>query len=179
MKWFRIFLWTITAMTVAALGVQGCAVLDFHMLTGHWVPIHIEERLQSPLTVRGWSRDGLLLEDGRLVPLPGIEALPTDSEALKQGTARGIEITPDGRVMGLLKVHHWCGNDPVRLHIVRVDLSYLLMWLNEGRYKPLPNDIERDFDYHRSDKTLSDRGFRIESYMEFPDWTARLRKAGR
>ena len=34
-------------------------------------------------------------------------------------TASGVELAPDGRVYGLVRIHHWCGNDPVQTHIAR------------------------------------------------------------
>ena len=39
-----------------------------------------------------------------------------------------------GRVVGLVKVYHWCGNDPVRKQWARVDLTHLLMYLHKGQY---------------------------------------------
>ena len=50
---------------------------------------------------------------------------------MKELIARGVEIAPDGTVFGLAKIHHWCGNDPVRLHIARVDVAKVLSYLGE------------------------------------------------
>jgi hypothetical protein len=90
----------------------------------------IVEALKNPLQVTGWSAEGLLLKDGRLLKLPGTAPLPDRSRALSEAVKRGVEVGEDGRVYGLVKVHHWCGNDPVRDHIARVDLRRMLEFLS-------------------------------------------------
>ena len=35
---------------------------------------------------------------------------------LALGTKHGVEVGADGRVFGLVRVWHWCGNDPVGYH---------------------------------------------------------------
>jgi hypothetical protein len=106
-----------------------CAPMANHyLLTGRLFPVDIIETLESPVAVITWGTTGLVLADGSTVPLPGIDALPAESDVLTQTTARGVEITPDGRVIGLVRIHHWCGNDPVREHLIRVDIADLLAY---------------------------------------------------
>lgn len=105
--------------------------IEFYSLTGRFFPIKIVEKLNNPVAVLGWSPDGLVLASGEICRLPGMEELPRESRALAWATGFGIETTPDGRVIGLIRVHHGCGNDPVREHIVRVDLSDLLIFCQE------------------------------------------------
>src|SRR5258705_3451827 len=100
------------------------------MLTGRFTPIHRLESLHAPIAVKSWTPDGLSLSDGRMVQLPGIHALPSASLALSEMTKRGIEISADGRVYGLVRVHHWCGNDPVREDIARGDISHGMTFLH-------------------------------------------------
>lgn len=88
----------------------------------------IVEKLREPHTVVDWDEHGLWLADGRHVRLTGTEPLPLNSPLLEQAIVHGVELTPEGRVIGLLKIHHWCGNDPVRLHLARVDLADLLTY---------------------------------------------------
>ena len=40
-----------------------------------------------------------------------------------------MEIAWDGRVYGLVPIWHWCGCDPVGSHLVKVDLSRMLRFL--------------------------------------------------
>lgn len=96
----------------------------------------IIERLDSPVAVAGWNASGLLLPHGEVVPLPGLQELPRSSAALSEATRLGIERNADGRVYGLVRVHHWCGHDPIREHLARVDLSQLLLYAGEGRPSP-------------------------------------------
>lgn len=100
---------------------------------GYWPQSHIE-RLRSPIEVRGWSPDGLRLADGRVMQLPGFRKLPLRSVALSRATERGIEVTPEGRVIGLVKIWHWCGNDAVWNDVSRVDLGHLLEFMREGEF---------------------------------------------
>lgn len=72
------------------------------------------------------------LPDGRTVALPGVRNLPLTSRALTEVTLRGVEVATNGRIYGLVRVHHWCGNDPVREHIARVDISKMLLMLQVG-----------------------------------------------
>ena len=71
------------------------------------------------------------LADGRVLKLPGIDLLPVQSIALSEATKRGVEIANDGRVFGLVRVHHWCGNDPIREHIARIDVAELLEFVGD------------------------------------------------
>jgi hypothetical protein len=89
---------------------------------------HIEV-LNSPHQVVGWSPSGLILDDGRRILLPKIRQLPPVSEVLSAVIAQGVEVAPDGRVTGLLRCRHWCGNDPIRDDIRRVDVADLLIFL--------------------------------------------------
>jgi hypothetical protein len=106
--------------------------LSRKFVTGSWTPIEYVEKLSHPVNVVRWSDTALILSDGRQVPLRGIAQLPRESKALTAATSEGVEVTPDGAVIGLLPIHHWCGNDPVRRHIARVDIAQLLLFLGEG-----------------------------------------------
>jgi hypothetical protein len=117
----------------------GAAGLAFAMppmghcfVTGSWSPIEHVETLSDPVKVLRWTDTALVLADGRQVPLRGIAELPHDSPALTAVTSEGVEVGPDGAVIGMLPIHHYCGNDPVRKHIARVDVAQLLLYLGEG-----------------------------------------------
>src|SRR5580765_8080734 len=103
--------------------------IEYYQLTGSFTSIQKIDTLKSPIQVVGWSAQGLRLADSRLIQLPGFCELPVISDALTEATGRGVEVSPDGRVFGLVRIHHWCGNDPVRVHVVRVDLADLLTFL--------------------------------------------------
>jgi hypothetical protein len=98
----------------------------------------IIETLNSPVKVTGWTPSGLSLADGRTLPLPGMKSLPAKSEALDAATRSGVEVGRDGRVYGLVRIGHFCGNDPVREHVTRVDLGFMLEYLHEGESLGLP-----------------------------------------
>jgi hypothetical protein len=114
--------------------------LEHWMLTGRLFPIDRIEALRSPVSVRGWDETGLFFADGRHVKLPEFSRLPAQSVALSEATKRGVELGADGRIYGLVRVHHWCGNDPVREHVARVDLSHMLTFIQEGERTRPPSD---------------------------------------
>ena len=95
------------------------------------------DSLTNPVAVSGWTERGIRLADGRIVGLPGIIRMPEISFALAEALRQGVEISRDGRIFGLVRVWHWCGNDPIGKHVVRVDISRLLMFLDEGQHAPV------------------------------------------
>src|SRR5690349_4544352 len=90
------------------------ALLVPHFQTPSARDIEIVELLNHPRVVVDWDEDGLWLDDGSQIALPDVDALPLSSLALEEATKRGVEVTPDGRVFGLVKIHHWCGNSSIR-----------------------------------------------------------------
>lgn len=137
----KFLIWTAAVLWIALVFVIAWPRIDFYLLTGRISPVERIERLSSPVHLVGWSSDGLNLTNGRKVQLPGFVKLPTVSPALTEATKRGIEIDQNGRVFGLVRVHHWCGNDPVREHIAKVDIANLLAFLGEGEVTPSSNSI--------------------------------------
>jgi hypothetical protein len=130
----------------------------------------IEEHLTNPRTVRDWSSEGLRLEDGQTVALPGISSLPAKSAILSELVRQGVELTPDGRVMGLVRIWHWCGNDPVRRHTARVDIAHVLLYFGDMPVSP-------DAEYVRSraaPRTFSDSGWNVSDYGRFMAFTNAL-----
>ena len=162
---------TVRRMMVATAIIALPLALYVH---GTWL---IDE-LQSPVGVAGWSDTALLLADGRAVGLPGIQELPGSSVGLAQAIRRGVELSPDGRVYGLVRVHHWCGNDPVREHIARVDLSYLLMFVGEGK---TAGQIKPDLRLMIAQKPggrFSKWGWEYSEYLQFRGWCERADDSG-
>jgi hypothetical protein len=157
--------------TMAALGL-GVALakprIEFYLQTGHLTPIREIETLQSPVAVTKWSSEGLHLADGRTVQLPGLRSLPSDSAALAEVTKRGVEVHADGRVWGLVRVQHWCGCDPVREHVARVDLSDMMMFLRVGD----PDVVVPQVEYLASKRGgwFSKSGWRIDEFLQFEAW---------
>lgn len=86
------------------------------------------EVLLDPKVVQAVSMQGLILADGSIVKIPYVSEVPTNLPVLQEAVKRGVEIDQQGHVVGLIKVWHWCGNDPVRSHVGRVDLSSLLLF---------------------------------------------------
>jgi hypothetical protein len=155
---------TVVAISCAILYSMAPIALSY-MLTGHAFPISKIDKLKSPVAVAGWDSDGLILSDGRNVPLRNIGNLPQRSAALSEVTRSGVEITADGCVYGLVRIHHWCGNDPVRTHIVRVDISDWLTFLKVGdAITPKFEDIET---VRVPGGALSAYGWEIGEYLLF------------
>ena len=131
-------------------------------------PIHKIETLHNPVAVSKWNSDGLHLADGRTVQFPGLRSLPIDSPALAEATKRGVEVHADGRVWGLVRVHHWCGNDPVREHIARVDLADMILFLRVG--EPIDDVPEAKFLVRQPGGRFSKWGWRSGEFLQFQSW---------
>lgn len=157
---------SITVLSVVV--VVALPRMGFFMLTGRLFPIHKIESLSNPVAIKSWIPEGLLMADNRTVPLPSIHSLPSVSPALTELTKRGVEIAPNGRVYGLVRIHHWCGNDPVREHIVRVDLADTLMFLHVGQADaPVP---QLGSTVRETGGRFTEWGWNISEYMQFLGW---------
>ena len=161
-----VVLLSVTLLFVAVIVAQ--PHISFYLLTGRFFPIHKIESLQTPVAVKSWITNGFLLLDGHTIELPGLHSLPGESPALTEITKRGVEIAADGRVYGLVRVHHWCGNDPVREHIARVNISDAMMFLHVGQTAaPIP---EPDFTAREKGGRFSEWGWNISEFMQFEAW---------
>jgi len=157
--------------TIRRLKVLVAAVAFLLAVTVHHP--RIVDELRSPVAVKGWSDKGLLLADGRAVSLPGIRVLPSSSAALTEATWRGVELGRGGRVYGLVRVHHWCGNDPVREHIARVDLSHVLAFVGEGE---AVCELDPELRLRMAEKCggrFTAWGWEIGEYLQFRGWCLR------
>jgi hypothetical protein len=162
MRAFRLRFTIRRAMALVAVTAALCAITLSYR--------RIVEELDSPVKAAGWSEAGLLLSDGRSVKLPGIELLPPISAALTEATCRGVELNRDGRVYGLVRVHHWCGNDPVREHVARVDLSYLVAFVGEGRTADvMPQELRLRM-ANGSGGRFGARGWELGEFYQFKNW---------
>ena len=142
--------------------------MNYYLLTKRIVPIKKIETLHNPVAVMGWSSNGLNLADGRIMKLPGIRSLPRESDALTEVTKRGVEIGADGRIWGLAKIHHWCGNDPVREHIARIDLSDMMIFLRVG--EPVAPVAESESLLREPGGSFTEWGWRVGEFYQFQSW---------
>jgi hypothetical protein len=136
------------------------------------------ETLASPVEVTGWAPTGLHLADGRSVMPRGMRSLPVTSVALAEATKRGIELAGDGRAYGLVKVHHWCGNDRIGEHIARVDLALYLEYLDEGQASAPPVPELAGLEWQRRGR-FSGAGWDVGEYLGFRLWCDLINDARR
>ena len=169
-KVIPLLLLSAVALVVAAAWAYWSQI-EFYRLTGRFYPIRKVDRLAQPVGVTSWTETELLLADGRTAKLLGIRKLPPKSEALSEATRRGVELAPDGLVYGLVRIHHWCGNDPVRDHIARVDVSEMMLFLSEDEpISKLPPDQEG---LSHVGGMFSQFGWTVDEFMQFQYWEQR------
>jgi hypothetical protein len=126
----------------------------------------VTEKLESATPVASVESHGLHLSDGRFVGWGLAEPVPTELAALDAITAHGIEIGTDGRAIGLVQVHHWCGNDPIREHLARIDVGHLLEFLG-GRPTP---EGEEPLDFTEADTQFTQWGWNVSSWRASERW---------
>ncbi len=122
----------------------------------------IIEKLDNPRQVAARAGEILILDDGTQVPLPGIVEVRERTPLLDAACTRGIEVV-DGRPIGLISIHHWCGNDPVAKHITKVDLSDLVRFTGEG-------SESAGMLSEPHDNRLTEWGWNVSDYVSFKDW---------
>lgn len=144
------------------------AWMNYYLLTKRFVPIKKIETLHNAIAVTGWSSNGLNLAGGRIVQLPGIHSLPSESEALAEATKRGVEVGVDGRIWGLVRIHHWCGNDPAREHIARIDLSDMMIFLRVG--EPIALVPQSESLLTQPGGAFTEFGWRVGEFYQFQAW---------
>ncbi len=113
--------WARWLLVYPLLCFAGCHML----MTGSPVPLWYSERLNHPVLVKGFTDKNLVLADGRSVSLPFIKRLPRNDPVFLRALRHGVEVGHDGEVVGLLKVHRMCGNDPFVWIGSRINLSDL------------------------------------------------------
>jgi hypothetical protein len=111
------------ALVVATLIVLGPFV---------WFRMHersIVEELRDPVPVERVEAEGPLLADGTRWRWPQEPLAQAHTALVERFLEHGIEVSSEGRAIGLIRIHHWCGNDPIGQHVARVDLSDLLAYM--------------------------------------------------
>jgi len=102
---------------------------SYFLLTGSLFPKTIRDQLESPHLVSAINTQDIQLSDGRLIQLKDaalLRAVPVISEDI---LTHGVEIDASGELYSLVRIHHWCGNDPVRYHLAKVNLNALTIVL--------------------------------------------------
>lgn len=145
--------------------------LCFKIVTRHWWPISLVEKLNDPVQIHGWNETGLLGANGKVLELPGMKKLPEKSGALSEVMKNGsVEISRGGRVYGLIRIHHWCGNDPVRSDLQRVDIAAALAFLHEGELtRPLSSAQKKDA-VESPGGRFSEHGWNNSEFYQFKGW---------
>ncbi len=156
----------------AGIGLLGNACMLPVLLLRH----DVTEKLDKPVPVQGWSKDGLALADGRTVKLPGFKSLPEDSSLLKEATAYGVEVDRSGRVVALVRVWHWCGTDIIRRHVARVDLANALIYFDQGERTFTVASGTRMEPESKGKPFIGKNGWVMSDYHAFKDWESANRK---
>ena len=113
--------WLRRLLLYPLLSLSGCHTL----MTGSPIPLWYTDRLDHPVRVDELTDKTLVLADGRSVILPFIKCLPMNDPVFRKALDHGVEVGQDGEVVGLLKVHRNCGNDPCLWYTMRINLSDL------------------------------------------------------
>lgn len=129
----------------------------------------VVEDLDHPTSVSRIDDRGLILSDGRRVEWGFHAPNAARLRAVEAAVAQGIEISDDGRAVGLVRIHHWCGNDPVGWHWARVDVRELLEFLVHAT-KASPRAA---VDLAWSDRQFGRHGWNVSQWDQFERWSGR------
>lgn len=159
------------SIVILLLGLIAGALIAPALSTRSWSTYEIVETLDQAIPVNSWDKDGLQIEDGRRVSFPGFIQLPSTSEAVTQAIKSGVEIDVQGNIYGLVRIHHWCGNDRCRNHVARVNLAHMLMFLQQGVLsRPLPQSLTADI-MPVGSNSFSEWGWNVSDYFSFQSWS--------
>ena len=135
------------------------------LLSGQLFPKHIVEKLRNPHPVVKITKKGFIISDGRLIKVRYVSELPINSNILQAAVKNGIEVDEYGNTFGLLKIWHWCGNDPVRYHIARVNLTNLIL-ASGGKPDPdIPQDILKKLIPEHWELHYGEHGLNISDFL--------------
>ncbi|MFT5464808.1 MAG: hypothetical protein ACI8QS_003715 [Planctomycetota bacterium] len=97
------------------------------------------EELRNPRPVQRITEEDLFLTWREGLGMPGFPYSPPAIAALWEATRSGVEVHSSGSPVGLIRVWHWCGNDPVGRHVARVPLVELARFIEaEGHFDMTP-----------------------------------------
>lgn len=134
------------------------AMLGSCVFLGTPIPSWHYEELKDPVDVVRVEADHLTLADGRQLRLPCIAELPIESPIFLAALGDGVEVAPNGQVVGLIEVTRTCGLDPCIWQRLRVNLSELAGTLH-------PDGIDRTIVPREEIEHLAD--YKITPY--YPD----------
>ncbi len=166
----RIVAFACAAFVFALFGLYVFANM---MMIGRPFPVRQVDSLEHPIDVRSWDTEGLTLATGQRVPLPLGEGLPIPSLALAAATSHGIELDDKGEAFGLVQVHHWCGNDPVKFQLAKVNLRHFTAYvagLERAHSMKLARFTE-GMEWPKAEAFIFGRhGWRIDWFHDFVSW---------
>jgi len=112
------------------------AFIVLAIVSDHWQRTHrrsVIEQLKDPTYLALIRKDGLVDMTGKVILPPEISAMPVFPGSVTRDLYKyGVEVQKDGNCVGLMQVHHWCGNDPVGFHLARVDIARLSTAIDSG-----------------------------------------------
>jgi hypothetical protein len=154
----RAVLATLIGVAVIVGGVLGPGVIARARL------VTIRDRLNNPQPLWGWTGNSLDI-GGTLVALARVDNVRPSALVLQEVQRQGVELS-NGRVYGLVRVHHWCGHDRVQHHLARVDVEQLLIFAGEAdATDPVIAELLRDAPGARF--TLGAAGWDVSEYSAF------------
>ena len=102
-----------------------------YVATGRLISMVSISFLANRVHVEGVRGNALVLQNGDVCVLPHVAYVPTNCVVMA-ALKKGVAIDESGEILALLKIDHWCGNDPVVYHIEKVNLSALALATDFG-----------------------------------------------
>lgn len=158
---------------ITVLIILGTFMAFHYFLTGSFTPKSEIETLKNPLQVQKITKTSIILENGESVKIKYISEIPVGLKVLNDAVNKGVEIDEEGNVFGLLKIHHWCGNDPIRYHLAKIQLSSLILASGEVHPSERPKvlsflSLDNKLRYTEHGLSISDlvKIYQITNYLK-------------
>jgi len=146
------------------------------LMTGSPVPLWSSERMDHPVIVKSLTDKTLVFADGRRVALPFIKRSPRKDPVFLKALKHGVKVGRDGEVVGLIRDHRTCGNDPFVWRDRRINLSDLAGFINPDciddsfvsieAIKDLKENESRSLDHHGLPFLLLSKAHKMRSIYE-------------
>ncbi len=145
-----------------------CLLTICFLLWGVPFPLVHIETVQNMEQVQSVAGNVIRLGSGSDICLERLSYIPTN-KLISAVLGRGLRLD-NGKIVGLVRIHHWCGNDPIRYDVRRVDFELLCVYVDRQCVTNCSFVSSRDTNTGTTSDTsihVTKHGWRYDEYVKF------------